>query len=119
MYHEVYEAIFDSNKYLMQGRYTFKNNYISNGKCGPWLSSTICMYESRGLSICHDINCPETLDVENAPTSISRGGNLEEFLMHKTPLYDGVHCLLYAGLRKGLGLREKGLTFRHRTIHLL
>ena len=119
IYDEVYDKLFDSRKYRIRGKYLYKNKYISNGKSGPWLSRTVCAYKSEGFSIVFDPLCPENFEGENPPVTISRGGCFDDFLSHKTPLYDGLHCLLYAGVCDALGYQDRGLKARYRTLNLL
>ena len=79
----------------------------------------LCKYESDSFSIAYDSYCPEDFDVKNPPVSIRHTLFFEEFLARKTPLYDGLHCLLYKGVCDALGFKAEGLTRDYRRLSLL
>ena len=119
VYIDVYDKLFDNRKYQLKDKYIYKNHCISDGTSRPWLSTTICKYESDSFSIAYDSYCPEDFDVENPPVSIQHTLFFEEFLSRKTPLYDGLHCLLYKGVCDALGFKAEGLTRDYRRLSLL
>ena len=116
---DVYDKLFDNRKYQLKDKYIYKNHCISDGTSRPWLSTTICKYESDSFSIAYDSYCPEDFDVKNPPVSIRHTLFFEEFLARKTPLYDGLHCLLYKGVCDALGFKAEGLTRDCRRLSLL
>ena len=119
VYIDVYDKLFDNRKYQLKDKYIYKNHCISDGTSRPWLSTTICKYESDSFSIAYDSYCPEDFDVKNPPVSIRHTLFFEEFLARKTPLYDGLHCLLYKGVCDALGFKAEGLTRDCRRLSLL
>lgn len=102
------------NKYRFKVKFEYCNEYISNGSCGPWFSSTVREYDSDTFSIVHKPGCSRLFsdeDKNNGLLYIHSGFIIEHFLQRKTLFYDAVRCLLYQGICKTLGYEASGLHF--------
>lgn len=116
-----YNAMFETNKYRPTGRFEYSNKYVSNGCCGPWLSTFVREYASNDLSFTYEPNCSNCFadkDRASGLLFIRDGILIERFLQRKTLFYDAVRCLMYQGICKNLKYRSTGLSFDGTTYRL-
>ncbi len=121
MYNEVFDQLFDKNKYRLTGRFEYKNVDIREGKSGPWLSNVIRKYSDKKLIIVNNPNVGNKFndeDRDNGLLSIQNGLTFGRFLYRKCMIYESLNCLLYKGVCNGLGIKCESLSVEHDCIDL-
>ncbi len=114
IYNELFDSLFEKNTYRFKGKFEYRNEYIGNGKSGPWISSIIREYDSNIFTVTHNPHCSESISEEDKLDGllfIRTSILIERFLQRKMLFYDGVRCLLYHGICKKLGYDNHGLSF--------
>lgn len=114
IYNSFYDTFFEKNKYRVKGKFEYVNKYFSDGRCGPWFSTTVREYNYKDFIIGHNPECSDSFNDEdkgNGLLYIHDGFLIERFLQRKRLFYDSVRCLLYQGICKELGYKSRGLSF--------
>lgn len=113
-YNEFFDILFEKNKYRFKGKFEYCNEYVSNGRCGPWFSTIVREYKSNIFEIINKQGCSKGFsdeDNKNGLLYVRKGVLIERFLQRKKLFYDSVRCLLYQGICKELGFESRGLSF--------